>query len=100
MVDYPGEEEGREKGSEWREGVKTERRDWDGEKRQRGGRICFHLIGENEGKEESSVGVNERTSSLFSQRRWYANEGILVQFRNYCILQYQLKNYTENVVKD
>jgi hypothetical protein len=99
MVGYPSEEEGKEKGSEQREEVKTERRNQNREKRQRGGRIGFRLIGENEGKEESTVDVNERRSSSSSQRRWYTYEGIFVQFRNYYILYYQLKNYTENGAK-
>jgi hypothetical protein len=76
MVGHPGEEEGREKVSERAERVRTERRDRDGEKRQRGGqlsdgRLGFRLIGENIGKEESLVGVNERRSPSSSQRRRY-----------------------------
>jgi hypothetical protein len=39
MVGHPGEEEGREKVSERAERVRTERRDRDGEKRQRGSQL-------------------------------------------------------------
>jgi hypothetical protein len=86
MVDHPGEEEGREKVSERAERVRTERRDRDREKRQCGGQLSDRRLGENKGKEESSVGVNERRSPSSSQRRRYIDEGIFVQFRNYCIL--------------
>jgi hypothetical protein len=47
------------------------------------------LIGGNERREKSSVCVNETLQFCL-----YTDEGISVQYTNYCILKYKFKNYT------